>query len=61
MNKIAIFSDIHLGVHQNNDFWLGIANKWADWYIKELKDKDFLYQLVMDNFFKKFATAIEPE
>ena len=20
--KIAIFSDLHLGVHQNNDFWL---------------------------------------
>ena len=35
--KIAIFSDLHLGVHQNSDFWLGISNKWADWYIGELK------------------------
>jgi len=28
--KIAIFSDLHLGIHQNSDFWLGISNKWAD-------------------------------
>ena len=35
--KIAIFSDLHLGVHQNSDFWLSIANKWANWYITELK------------------------
>ncbi len=39
MNKVAIFSDIHLGVHQNSDFWLGISSKWADWYINELKEK----------------------
>ena len=51
MNKIAIFSDIHLGVHQNNDFWLGIANKWADWYIKELKDKNITDIIFCGDFF----------
>lgn len=39
-NKVAIFSDLHLGVHQNSDFWLGVANKWADWFIAELKQKN---------------------
>ena len=39
MTKTAIFSDLHLGVHQNSDFWLSVANKWADWYITELKKR----------------------
>ena len=51
MNKVAIFSDIHLGVHQNNDFWLGISNKWADWYIKELNDKNITDIIFCGDFF----------
>lgn len=40
MNKIGIFSDIHLGVHQNSDFWLNNSCKWADWYISILKERN---------------------
>jgi len=51
MNKVAIFSDIHLGVHQNSDFWLGVASKWADWYIKELNDKGVTDIIFCGDFF----------
>ena len=51
MSKVAIFSDIHLGVHQNNDFWLGISNKWADWYIIELNDKNITDIIFCGDFF----------
>ena len=51
MNKVAIFSDIHLGVHQNNDFWLGISSKWADWYIQELKEKNITDIIFCGDFF----------
>lgn len=50
-NKVAIFSDIHLGVHQNNDFWLGISSKWADWYIQELKEKNITDIIFCGDFF----------
>lgn len=39
-NKIAVFSDLHLGVHQNSEYWLNIAIKWADWFVSEVKKKD---------------------
>ena len=50
-NKVAIFSDIHLGVHQNDDFWLGVANQWADWYIKELKERNISDIVFCGDFF----------
>lgn len=35
--KFAIFSDLHLGVHNNSKTWHKIATDWCDWFIKELK------------------------
>ena len=49
--KIALFSDLHLGVHQNNDFWLGVAKKWSEWYIKELKDRNITDIIFCGDFF----------
>lgn len=37
--KIAIFSDLHIGVHQNSRAWHTIAQEWAGWIIAELKSK----------------------
>lgn len=51
MSKTAIFSDLHLGVHQNSDFWLGVANKWADWYITELNDRGITDIIFCGDFF----------
>jgi DNA repair exonuclease SbcCD nuclease subunit len=50
-NKVAIFSDIHLGVHQNSDFWLTIANRWADWYVSNLKQQDIKDIIFCGDFF----------
>ena len=50
-DKVAIFSDIHLGVHQNSDFWLGVANQWADWYITELKTRNINRIIFCGDFF----------
>lgn len=51
MSKTAIFSDLHLGVHQNSDFWLGVANKWADWYISELESRYITDVIFCGDFF----------
>ena len=29
--KIAFFTDLHIGVHQNNERWLDVTYKWAKW------------------------------
>ena len=51
MSRVAIFSDLHLGVHQNNDFWLGISNRWVDWYIGKLKENDISEIIFCGDFF----------
>lgn len=38
--KIALFTDLHLGVHQNSGTWHGIAATWATWFIEQLKRSD---------------------
>lgn len=38
-SKIAIFSDLHIGVHQDSKFWHDISLEWAKWYIGDLKKK----------------------
>lgn len=37
--NIAIFTDLHLGVHQNSDYWLQVALDWADWFIEDISQK----------------------
>lgn len=37
--EIAIFSDIHLGVHHNSKFWHDVSLSWAKWFIEDLKNK----------------------
>jgi DNA repair exonuclease SbcCD nuclease subunit len=38
-SKIAIFSDLHLGVHSNCTKWHQYALEWADWFVDECKAK----------------------
>lgn len=35
--RVAIFSDLHLGVHTNSVFWHNIAVEWALWFREELR------------------------
>ena len=32
MSKIALFTDLHIGVHQNNENWYSTAIQWVKWF-----------------------------
>jgi DNA repair exonuclease SbcCD nuclease subunit len=38
-NKVAIFSDIHIGIHKNSKFWHDISRSWAEWFIEDITKK----------------------
>ena len=50
-SRFAIFTDLHLGVHQNSSTWHNIALKWADWFVEELKSKSIKNILFLGDFF----------
>ena len=50
-NKVAIFSDLHLGVHQNSDFWLVDSIKWCKWFVKSLKENKIEDVIFCGDFF----------
>ena len=39
-SKIAIISDLHLGVHSNSTFWHNIAIEWANWLKADLNKRN---------------------
>ena len=44
--KVAVISDLHLGVHSNSTIWHNIAVEWANWLksqLKELNIKDIIF------------------
>ena len=49
--KIALFTDLHLGIHQNSLFWHGVALKWTDWFVSELEKKNIKDIIFMGDFF----------
>jgi DNA repair exonuclease SbcCD nuclease subunit len=38
-SKVAVFSDLHLGVHNNSNQWHDIALNWCKWFVAELRQK----------------------
>ena len=45
-SKVAIFSDLHLGLYGNSEQWHNVALDWADWIVGELtkqKIKDIFF------------------
>ena len=38
--KVAIFSDLHLGIHTNSNEWHNYAIQWAKWFKDECKKKN---------------------
>lgn len=49
--KVAIFSDLHLGLYSNSLEWHAIALSWADWIVKDLKSKGVKDILFLGDFF----------
>lgn len=50
-NKVAIFSDLHLGIYGNSEEWHDVALKWADWIVGELKEKKIKDIFFLGDFF----------
>lgn len=50
-SKIAIFSDLHLGIYGNSQDWHQIALDWADWIVGELKKKKIKDIFFLGDFF----------
>lgn len=50
-NKVAIFSDLHLGIYGNSESWHKVALSWADWIAKELASKKIKDILFLGDFF----------
>jgi len=51
MKKIAIYSDLHLGIHQNNSNWHKIADEWSDWFIDDLKKQNLDTLFFLGDYF----------
>jgi len=49
--KVAIFSDLHLGLYGNSTEWHEIALKWADWMVSDLKKKKITDIFFLGDFF----------
>jgi DNA repair exonuclease SbcCD nuclease subunit len=50
-SKVAIFSDIHIGVHQNSKNWHDISLEWASWFIESIKEKNIKDVIFCGDFF----------
>jgi DNA repair exonuclease SbcCD nuclease subunit len=50
-SKVAIFSDLHLGVHGNSEDWHKIALQWADWIAQELQKQGIKDIFFLGDFF----------
>jgi DNA repair exonuclease SbcCD nuclease subunit len=49
--KVAIFSDLHLGVHLDSTTWHQVALDWCDWFVDEIKKKDIRDILFLGDFY----------
>lgn len=49
--KYAVFSDLHLGVHQNSSSWHQIAMEWVEWFVSDLKSKGIKDIIFTGDFF----------
>jgi len=49
--KVAIFSDLHLGVHTNSSTWHDISLEWAQWYTAQLKSRNITDIIFCGDFF----------
>jgi DNA repair exonuclease SbcCD nuclease subunit len=38
--QVCCFSDVHIGVHQNNVFWHNVTQKFISWLVPELKKRE---------------------
>ena len=49
--RLAIFSDLHLGVHTNSSSWHQISLDWAKWYVQQLEENSIKDIVFCGDFF----------
>lgn len=58
MNRIAIFSDLHLGIKQDSSDWHTIALEWCDWFVEQLNARNIKTIYFLGDFFhNKFVIS----
>ena len=50
-NKVAIFSDLHLGLKQDSPVWHEIALNWCKWFVDEVKIREIDTIVFLGDFF----------
>lgn len=50
-SKVAIFSDLHLGVHQDSIVWHETALAWCDWFVEDLTKRGITDIFFLGDFF----------
>jgi DNA repair exonuclease SbcCD nuclease subunit len=50
-SKVAIFSDLHLGIYGNSESWHKVALEWGNWIAKELNKKKIKDIFFLGDFF----------
>jgi DNA repair exonuclease SbcCD nuclease subunit len=50
-SKVAIFSDLHLGVHLDSTTWHQVALNWCDWFVEQLRAKNIRDILFLGDFY----------
>ena len=50
-SRVAIISDLHLGVHMNSPAWHDISIQWVKWLVNELTEKDIKKIIFCGDFF----------
>ena len=50
-SKVAIFSDLHLGVRQNSIEWHRISLEWCDWFVNLLEKEQITDVLFLGDLF----------
>jgi hypothetical protein len=52
VNKaVALFSDLHIGIHRNSPVWLDMAEKWTEWFSSELGARGIREVYCLGDFF----------
>lgn len=49
--KVAMFTDLHLGIHGNSEEWHNIAMEWCDWIVEDLKKRNINTIFFLGDFF----------
>lgn len=54
--RLAVFSDLHLGIKQNDEGWQLIALQWCDWFVNELRKNNINDIVFLGDFFHSRTT-----